>query len=252
MDLAAFFRNYNKIALAFSGGTDSAYLLYAAKASGAQVKAYYVKTPFQPEFELTDAKRLARELGAVLQVIPLDILQEEAVCSNPKNRCYFCKKKLFSAILEAARLDGFTTVIDGTNASDDASDRPGMQALEEMNVLSPLRLCGLTKAEVRRLSREAGLFTHDKPANACLATRIPAGVPITQALLARTEWAEDYLKDLGFSNFRVRLMGDAAKLQIPGCQLPLLLQHREDILTRLKEKYTDVLLDLEVRDESRD
>lgn len=249
MDLATFFRMHNKIALAFSGGVDSAYLLQAAIANGAQVKAYYVKTPFQPEFELEDARRLARELNADLQILPVDILREDAVRANPKNRCYFCKKKLFSAILQAAKQDGFTTVIDGTNASDDAADRPGMQALEEMNVLSPLRLCGLTKATVRKLSKEAGLFTHNKPAYACLATRIPTGTPITLEALVRTQWAEDCLRNLGFSDFRVRLIGNAAKLQIRSNQIPLLLQHREHILTTLKEKYTDVLLDLEVRDE---
>lgn len=142
-----------------------------------------------------------------------------------------------------------TTLIDGTNASDDAGDRPGMQALRELKVYSPLRDCGLTKADVRRLSKEAGLFTWNKPAYACLATRIPAETPITPEDLARTEKAEDYLSSLGFTDFRVRQMGNAAKLQLPDAQLAHIVEAREQIVTTLKQWYSTVLLDLEVRDE---
>ena len=179
--LQAFFTNNPKIALAFSGGVDSAYLLYAAKTFGADVKAYYVKTPFQPEFEYEDALRLAEQLGADMVTIHLDVLSDSAITENPKNRCYFCKKRIFTAILKQAKVDGYSLIIDGTNASDDASDRPGMVALQELSVRSPLRECCLTKEEIRRLSKEAGLFTHDKPAYACLATRIPTGTAITAA-----------------------------------------------------------------------
>lgn len=174
MELKEFFAAHPKIALAFSGGVDSAYLLYAAKQLGAEVRAYYVKTAFQPQFELDDAKRLVEALHADMTVLLVDILSDTRVAANPANRCYFCKKSIFSSILHAASADGFTTLIDGTNASDDAGDRPGMQALRELKVYSPLRDCGLTKADVRRLSKEAGLFTWNKPAYACLATRIPA------------------------------------------------------------------------------
>ena len=179
MELKEFFAAHPKIALAFSGGVDSAYLLYAAKQLGAEVRAYYVKTAFQPQFELDDAKRLAEALHADMTVLLVDILSDTRVAANPANRCYFCKKSIFSSILHAVSADGFTTLIDGTNASDDAGDRPGMQALRELKVYSPLRDCGLTKADVRRLSKEAGLFTWNKPAYACLATRIPAETPIT-------------------------------------------------------------------------
>ena len=141
-------------------------------------------------------------------------------------------------------------IIDGTNASDDVSDRPGYQALQELRVLSPLRLCGLTKDEIRCLSKEAGLFTHDKPAYACLATRIPAGTVITHTLLERTERSEEFLKQLGFSDFRIRTKENSAVLQLQESQLPLLLQHREIIWKRLKQEYHSVLLDLEVRNES--
>ena len=249
MDLCDFFKENPHAALAFSGGVDSAYLLYAAGKYGAKVKAYYVKTPFQPQFEYEDALRLARELGAEMKTISLDVLSCSKVRENPKDRCYFCKQLIFQAIAQAAQEDGFTLLIDGTNASDDASDRPGMRALRELGVRSPLRECGLTKTEIRRLSLEAGLFTHNKPAYACLATRIPTGEEITPEKLERTERAEEYLKSKGFTDFRIRVFGTAARLQITGSQFPTLLQHREEVLNTLKKDYTAVLLDLEVRHE---
>ena len=245
--LKAFFEENPKLALAFSGGVDSAYLLYAAVSFGADVKAYYVKTPFQPEFEYADALRLANQLGAEMVTIHLDVLSDHAIAENPKNRCYFCKKRIFNAILEQAKRDGYSLIIDGTNASDDASDRPGMAALKELEVRSPLRECGLTKEEIRRLSKDARLFTHDKPAYACLATRIPTGTPITAEKLAITEQNEGFLRCLGFKDFRIRFMGTAAKLQVSQQELPLLLENRETILNKLKNDYTEVLLDLEVR-----
>lgn len=247
MTLGEFFQMYPKVALAFSGGVDSAYLLYAAVSCGAQVRAYYVKSAFQPQFELEDAQRLAKELNADMRVLQVDVLANQHVASNPADRCYYCKREIFTAILNAAAEDGFSVLIDGTNASDDAADRPGMRALREMSVRSPLRECGLTKAEVRRRSKEAGLFTWDKPAYACLATRVPAGVEITEEMLQKTEAAEDFLFSQGFSDFRVRMMGNAARLQLPEAQLPLLLEKRQTVVSELKKSYGAVLLDLEVR-----
>lgn len=249
MTLSQFFEANPKAALAFSGGVDSAYLLYAAVRSGMQVRAYYVKSAFQPQFEYEDACRLAQQLGADMKVLTLDVLADSAVTANPANRCYYCKRRIFSAIRQAAAEDGFAVLMDGTNASDQISDRPGFQALQELSVRSPLREAGLTKQEIRRLSREAGLFTHDKPAYACLATRIPTGTPITAEALERTERAESYLAGLGFSDFRVRSLGSQAKLQLLQSQLPLLAEHRAEILTELKQYYSGVLLDLEVRNE---
>lgn len=248
MNLNEFFQAHPKAALAFSGGADSAYLLYAAMECDAAVRAYFVKSPFQPQFELEDARRLAESLHADWKVLEVNVLSIPQVTQNPPDRCYFCKKAIFSAICQAAREDGFPVLLDGTNASDDAGDRPGMRALEELSVLSPLRMCGLTKAEIRRRSREAGLFTWDKPAYACLATRIPAGTEITADKLIRTEAAEQYLFSLGFRNFRIRMLGDTAKLQVPEPQLPKVLENRSRILEELRRYYHSVLLDLEVRD----
>lgn len=249
MTLHEFFQTNPKVALAFSGGVDSAYLLYAALSCGAQVRAYYVKSAFQPQFELDDAIRLATELGADMRVLDVDVLRDPQITGNPADRCYYCKNSIFKAILEAAAEDGFSVLMDGTNASDDAGDRPGMRALRELEVRSPLREYGLTKAEVRQLSKEAGLFTWNKPAYACLATRIPTGEGITKEKLQRTEQAEDYLFSAGFTDFRVRMMGGAARIQVPEHQLPLLLNKRQELLSEFKKYYSAVLLDLEVRGE---
>lgn len=247
MELERFFAENPRAAVAFSGGTDSAYLLYAAVKAGADVQAYYVKTAFQPRFELEDAQKLAQALGLPLRVLPLDILCSQTITANPPDRCYHCKKRIFSAIQAAAARDGFSLLLDGTNASDDPRGRPGMRALEELSVRSPLREAGLTKADIRRLSKEAGLFTHDKPAYACLATRIPTGEPITAEKLRRTEYAETWLAGLGLRDFRVRSMGNTAKLQVRSSDLKLVLAHREQIAAELGKIYDGVLLDLEVR-----
>lgn len=247
MELSAYFSAHPKAAIAFSGGVDSAYLLYAAVQSGADVRAYYVKTPFQPQFEYEDAQKLALQLGVEMVTIPVDVLCREEIASNPANRCYFCKRALFSRILEAAQADEFSLILDGTNASDDDADRPGIQALRELQVQSPLRLCGLTKAEIRRLSKEAGLFTHNKPAYACLATRIPTGERITLDKLEKTEKAEHFLASLGFRDFRVRLDHGKAKIQVRAEDLALVMENRQKILDTLRQFYDAVVLDLEVR-----
>lgn len=289
MNLRDFFRENPKTALAFSGGVDSAYLLYAALECGAQVRAYYVKSVFQPRFELEDARRLAEELEADMRELPADVLADTVIAANPVDRCYHCKRRIFTAIAAAAAEDGFPVLMDGTNASDDAGDRPGMRALRELSVRSPLRECGLTKDRIRQLSKEAGLFTWDKPAYACLATRIPTGVAITEDRLRKTEAAEQYLTSLGLTDFRVRMfpvengaggkravstvargaaalpqeerhaedgachqvpertVEDYARLQVLERDIPLVWAKRREILTELKQYYSAVLLDLEVR-----
>ena len=245
--LRDFFRAHPKLALAFSGGVDSAYLLYAALACGCDVRAFYAQSPFQPAFERADALRMARELGAEMTVVPLDVLAVEAVRANPGDRCYHCKQAIFTALIAAASAAGYDTVMDGTNASDDAGDRPGMRALAELSVRSPLRECGIAKAQVREYSRRAGLFTWNKPAYACLATRVPAGTPITAPLLKRVEGAEAALFDLGYTDFRVRVFHDAARLQLPADQLARAVEAREAILTALAPYFDAVLMDLKAR-----
>ncbi|MDO5401693.1 MAG: ATP-dependent sacrificial sulfur transferase LarE [Eubacteriales bacterium] len=247
MTLEEFFERNPRCALGFSGGVDSAYLLWAAVRAGAQVRPYFVKTPFQPAFELADARRLAGTLGVDLSVVEMNVLAVEKVAENPGKRCYYCKRAIFGAIRDRALADGYTLLLDGTNASDDASDRPGMAALKELKVRSPLREAGLTKEIIRERSREAGLFTWDKPAYACLATRVPTGRTITGADLRRIEAGEAALRDLGFRDFRLRLYGDAARLQVTGTQLALAVESRASIRRELAPWFDTVLLDLKER-----
>lgn len=247
MDLKEFFQQHPKAALGFSGGVDSAFLLAMAVKYKAQIQPYFIKTAFQPQFELNDARELTRQLGVELTVIEHDILSDGQVAENPENRCYYCKKELFGLLKEKALKDGYTLLLDGTNASDDSSDRPGMQAIRELQVRSPLRECGLTKDEIRRLSREEGLFTWNKPSYACLATRIPAGTVLTEQELQKIEKAEDELFRLGFTDFRIRLFYGAARIQLPAEQMEKVTEMREEIYKVLKPHFQAVFLDLEAR-----
>ena len=245
--LREFFTAHPRLALAFSGGTDSAYLLCAALDCGCDVTAYYIASPFQPAFELEDARRLAEQLNAQLKVLPMDTLADPAIRANPADRCYHCKRAIFTRLTDAARADGRTTLIDGTNASDDAADRPGMKALQELQVRSPLRECGITKAMVREYSRQSGLFTWNKPAYACLATRVPAGTPLDARTLKRVEAAETALAGLGFSDFRCRVYHGAARLQFPAAQLEEAIRLRGAIRETLRPYFEIILIDTEDR-----
>ena len=247
MTLEQFFQENPRCALGFSGGVDSAYLLYAGVKARADIRPYFIKTAFQPSFELADAQKLAEGLGVEVTVLELDALADPRVAANPADRCYYCKQNLFRTLKDRAIADGYPVLLDGTNASDEAGDRPGMRALAELSVRSPLRECGLTKAEIRARSREAGLFTWDKPAYACLATRVPAGEAITADLLARVEGAEDALFRLGYTDFRVRVFHGAARLQLPRGQMERAAREAEDIQAALKPYFTPILLDLEGR-----
>lgn len=244
MTLAEFFKENKKVALGFSGGVDSSYLLYAGLKYGAEIHPYYIKTAFQPQFEFEDAKRLAKELKADMTVIELNALKNPAVAANPADRCYHCKTALFGALKERASRDGYPVLIDGTNASDDAGDRPGMRALEELSVRSPLRECGLVKDEIRRLSKEAGLFTWDKPAYACLATRVGTDTPLTEELLSRVEGAENALFRIGFTDFRVRVFHGAARLQLKREQIGKAILESEAVLNVVRPFFDMVLLDM--------
>lgn len=250
MELQTFFQHNPSGALAFSGGADSALLVWAAARYGTGWRAYYVHSPFQPAFELADARAVAAQCGLPLTVLEVDVLQNATVAANPADRCYHCKHAIFSAILAQAKADGHTLVIDGSNASDDAGDRPGMRALAELSVRSPLRECGLTKADVRRLSREARLPTWDKPAYACLATRVPTGTALTADTLANVETAEESLKALGFRDFRVRVRRDGALVQVTADQMALAAEKWDEILRRLTPLFGQAVLDQNAREPS--
>lgn len=208
--LRDFFRLNPRFALAFSGGTDSAFLLHASRMFGADVHCYIVHTRFQPDFEVREALQIEKDAT----VIRASILDNEVICSNDPLRCYHCKTQVFSLIKQYAAADGLDMVCDGTNASDDVDDRPGMKALKELGIRSPLRECGLTKTEIRRLSSLYGLSTADKPSYSCLATRIPTGTRITSEALDKIEKGEEYLFSLGFSDFRLRLRDTYFSLEL--------------------------------------
>ncbi len=189
--LDAFFARAPRLALAFSGGCDSSYLLMAAVAAGCEVGAYCVKTAFQADFELEDARRVLNEVHSrypeakvELRVLELDILPQRDICANPPDRCYLCKRFILGAVRDAAAREGYAMLIDGTNASDNPERRPGFRALAELSVVSPLRRAGLTKDDVRVASRKRGLSTAEKPSFSCLATAVPEGTPITEESLA--------------------------------------------------------------------
>lgn len=247
MNLQEFFTQNPKVAIAFSGGVDSAYLLSEALKYAEKVGVYFAKTAFHPEFEYEDALLLAEDLGASLTLVPVDLLSHEEVVRNTDERCYHCKKQLFSALLQKANADGFPVLCEGGNASDAKNDKSGAKALEELGVLSPLRLAGLSKDQVRGLSYEAGLFTWDKPAYACLATAVQAPQRIDTLSLAKIELAEDFLRGLGFGQFRVRMAAKTVRLEILAADLPKLMEHRKQILDKLLHHFSKVTLDLDCR-----
>lgn len=247
MNLQAYLEVNNKAALAYSGGVDSAYLLYSALQAGIDITAYYVKSSFQPEYEFDDAMEFAKSIGAKIKVVNLDIMASKELVANPVNRCYYCKKLIFGAIMDAAKADGYEVIFDGTNASDAEGERPGMKALRELEVKSPLKECGLTKVDIRRLSKNAGLSTWNRPSYACLATRIGAGEQITEGKLSRIEFVEDFLARFGFVDFRIRTLGDIARIEIREAQVDMLLENKDAILEVMKQRFDKVVLDLDFR-----
>lgn len=238
--LRDFLREKGRIGLAFSGGTDSAYLMYAMRECGADFVPYIVRSRFQTASETEDAVTLAKELGRSPRVIDADVLSDTRIASNPQDRCYHCKKLIFSSIIECASKDGIDLIADGTNASDDPSGRPGMTALEELGILSPLRVCCITKPQVRELSRIAGLPTWDRPSNSCLATRIPSGMPITESSLVRTECSEEEIGSLGFSGIRVRTTSEGCRFEFTESQRELFDSKKSAVEQILLKYYPSV------------
>ena len=199
--------SYRKIAVAFSAGVDSTFLLEACvKAVGTDnVVAITAKSCLMPKVECDEAKKYCKKRGIRWVSFDPKIMKVEGISENPKNRCYICKKHIFSVMKRAVMNEGIKWVLDGSNADDDGDFRPGMKALEELKIKSPLRDLGFTKEEIRSLSHALDIPTWDKPSYACLATRIPYGETIDEAKLKLVEKAEDYLRGLGFNEVRVRV-----------------------------------------------
>lgn len=214
IQLIDYIKSKHKVAVAFSGGVDSTFLLAVAQqALGENAVGITIDSPALPRYELEDAVNLANSIGAKHIILQSDEIEEQ-VKSNPVNRCYFCKKIEFGSVKdEAARL-GYNFILDGSNADDTNDFRPGMEASKELQVLSPLMELGITKEEIRAYSKELGLATWDKPAYACLFSRIPYGTEIKREDLIKIEKSEKYLIDKGFRTVRVRCHSDLARIEV--------------------------------------
>lgn len=205
-----------RLAVAFSGGVDSAFLIRVARdiLPRDHLLALTARSVLFPQWETREALELARSLDVPHLMLDIDALAVPGVADNPPDRCYFCKRALFGSLLAEARAQGFAAVADGGNLDDLDDYRPGARAVRELGVLSPLREAGLGKAEIRQLSAEMGLDTWNKPAYACLASRVPYGQPLTRETLERVEKAEDFLLSLGFRELRVRCHDRLARLEV--------------------------------------
>lgn len=233
--------------VAYSGGVDSAVLAVAAhRVLGEKALAVIAHSPSLPPRERLAARAFAEEAGLPFRVVATSEMENPDYASNPANRCYFCKDELFTRLGAIARAEGFAVVMDGFNADDKGDYRPGHQAASEHGTVSPLAEAGLGKEAVRAIARHLGLSVWDKPAAACLSSRIPYGTPVTEEALARIDAAETVLLGLGFTSCRVRHHGDLARVEVPAGELEWAFKQREAIVSGLKAAgYLFVTLDLE-------
>lgn len=238
------------IAVAFSGGVDSSLLLRlacdAAKEYGTKVYAVTVVTKLHPGSDLKTAERVAQEMGAAHQVLETDELEEAGIEDNPPDRCYRCKRSIFRKIKSRAEMLGVRYILEGTNEDDLHEYRPGIQALRELEIISPLAECGITKEEVRALAAARGVSVAERPASPCLATRLPYGTHITCDKLRMIEEGEALIREMGFYNVRLRLHGDIARIEVDEEDIPRLVRCGKEITEQLKKLgFTYITVDLE-------
>ena len=236
-ELHRILRHHAPLLIAYSGGVDSAFLLAVARrALGDGATGAIADSPSLPRQALADALALAESVGATVDVVRTEELANEDYASNPINRCYFCKAELFNRLDQMARERGFAAIAYGENADDARQVRPGLRAAQEFAVVAPLKEAGLTKAEIRELSRDLGLPTADAPAQPCLSSRIPHGTPVSVEALGMIEAGEAFVRSLGFRVFRVRHHQDGegplprARVQIAPAEMADRLSGQEEII----------------------
>lgn len=215
--------DFDSALVAFSGGVDSSFLLAMASRYIKKIGAVSVRSEFVTDEEFSHAEDAALKAGIPFYPLSFDVFSDAAVISNPPDRCYYCKKKIFTDIKALAERENFEAVLEGTNADDLYDIRPGMKAVKEAGALSPLLEAGLTKDEIRLLSKEEGLDGWDRPSNSCLATRIPSGDRITLQDLTKAAGAERAIRKIGIDNVRVRCERDNARIEVDKEDIPLLL-----------------------------
>ncbi len=245
--LRAWMRAQDHVAVAYSGGVDSSLVLKVATDElGSRVVALLAVSASLPASERAEAHVVARLIGAEVKEVATSELSDARYQENAANRCYFCKVNVYASLLEHASQSGDAVLVDGMNADDTMDIRPGRAAARELGVRSPLHELGFTKAEVRAAARRLGLPNWDKPAAACLSSRIPYGTPVTEERLAQVEKAESELRALGFGEVRVRHHGDVARVELPVDQLQLALHRAAKITSSLRRAgFTFVSLDLD-------
>ena len=238
------------ICLAFSGGVDSSLLLKvaadAAAKTGRNVYAVTFDSRLHPSCDLEIATKVAEELGGIHKVISVDELEQEEIRNNPVNRCYLCKRHLFQSLKNFAGTRGIRTIIDGTNEDDMHVYRPGIKALKELGIISPLAELHITKAEVKSLAVEYGISVASRPSTPCMATRLPYNTEINYETLERIAQGEAYLRETFSGNIRLRLHGDIVRIEMDAPAMPEVLEKRQQVITYLKNLgFLYITLDLE-------